>query len=58
MCVMSTREQIEQLDEQSYRNCCALLSRGNVSLQGGGMITQDDYDALLRDVLSVDLGND
>lgn len=58
MRVMRTREKIEQLDEQSYRHCCALLSRGNVTLQNGGMITQEDYDSLLREVLSTDLGDD
>ncbi len=53
---METRGEIEQLDEQSYADCCSLLSRGNVTLQGGGMETQEGYDELLEEVLSVELG--
>ena len=53
---MGTREEIEQLNEQAYADRCALLSRGNVTLQGGGMETQEGYDSLLKEVLSVELG--
>lgn len=53
---MGTRGKIGQFDEQSYADCCSLLSRGNVTLQGGGMETQEGYDELLKEVLSVELG--
>lgn len=55
---MGTRGKIGQFDEQSYADCCSLLSRGNVTLQGGGMETQEGYDELLKEVLSVELGED
>ena len=45
---MGTREEIEQLNEQAYADCCALLSRGNVTLQGGGMETVKERVARLR----------
>ncbi len=53
---MSTMEEIELMHEQSYMDCCALLSRGNITLQYGGMETQEGYDALLSEVLSEELG--
>ncbi len=53
---MNTLETIERLDEQSYAEITSLLSRGNVTLQGGGVFTEKDFDILLDDVLSSELG--
>lgn len=42
---MTTLEKIEFMDEQSYAEISSLLSRGNVTLQGGGIFTEKDFDA-------------
>ncbi len=53
---MNTLETIELMDEQSYAEITSLLSRGNVTLQGGGVFSEKDFDALLDEVLSSELG--
>lgn len=53
---MTTLEKIEFMDEQSYAEISSLLSRGNATLQRGGIFTEKDFDALMDDVLSSELG--
>lgn len=53
---MNTLEKIESMDEQAFVEITALLSRGNVTLQGCGMFTDADFDRLLNKVVRVNLG--
>jgi len=53
---MTTLETIENMDAQSYAEISSLLSRGNVTLQSGGIFTEKDFDDLMDEVLSSELG--
>lgn len=53
---MDTQEQLKALDERTGADISALLSRGNVTLQSGGVYTDEDFDFMLEEALSGELG--
>lgn len=53
---MNTLEKIQAMDRLAYVQISALLTRGNVTLQGGGIFTMQDCEKLFDRVLSTELG--
>lgn len=54
---MTASETIEAMNERSYAEVSSLLSSGNVTLQSGGILTDKDFDNLMNEALSSELGD-